>query len=889
MRPVTVGQRRTAPDSRLSLRERTRTFAERKSTFCVCDFAQRQNRNHQVIFLAFLACLLVGCFCLLGPATAAAEEPAQPTANKATPSADFFREQVQPILTQHCNACHGPESDLKGGLYLGSRQGLLTGGETGPAVDLQKPDSSLLLEAINYRTYEMPPKKKLSDAQIAVLTQWVKQDLPYPADAESPRPQPAEPNHQTEVTEQAKQYWAFQPPSRPAVPQVENAAWPSSPLDHFILARLEQAGIPPAAPADKRSLIRRATYDLTGLPPTQAEVQAFLADDSPEAFATVIDRLLDSPHYGERWGRHWLDLVRYAETNSYERDGDKPHAWRFRDYVIQSFNDDKPYTQFLKEQLAGDEMEPKTPESIVATGYYRLGIWDDEPVSQKQAFYDDLDDIVLTTSQVFLGLTVNCARCHDHKIDPIPQADYYRFLAFFRGVKRYGERSHPSVLDASVGPIAVNAEQEQAAEQAKRLNGELQGVQRKIGDVERKLHELLTPPEKEDFRAVEVRLDLARKYIGKGLSRQLVDDYAAALKRRQEIEANRPAAIAQALVVKEGGSTPPETFILVRGNAEVEGAKAEPGFPSILSPPEPHITPPASGRSSGRRTALADWIASEQNPLTARVMANRIWQHHFGRGIVRSSNNFGHIGDRPTHPQLLDWLATELVAGDWKLKSLHKKIMLSSTYRMGVHGSAVGLERDPANNLFGRFDSRRLTAEELRDSMLSANGSLNLKMGGPSIYPLIPAEVLAGQSRPGSGWGNSSPEERARRAVYIFIKRSLVEPIMADFDFADVDSTCPVRFVTTQPTQALALLNSEFAHRQAEVFARDLEESAGDDPSRQIALCLQRVTQRKPEPHEVARGVKYLESLQQDGLSPQEALRHFCLLAYNLNEFLYLD
>ena len=802
---------------------------------------------------------------------------------------DFYKTKVQPILEASCFSCHGPKSDLKGGLFLGSRAGILVGGESGPAVDIGKPDASILLEAINYKSYEMPPKNKLPADQIEVLTEWVKLGAQIPVDVEFARPEIHRTNPATVVSDETKKYWAFQPVADPPVPKVNSEKWVTNPIDNFILSKLEAANLSPSHAADKAKLIRRAFYDLTGLPPSIEDIEAFQNDNSGKAFEAVIDRLLDSPQYGERWGRHWLDLVRYAESNSYERDDTKPFIWRYRDYVINSFNADKPYTDFIKEQLAGDEIEPLTPDSIVATGYYRLGIWDDEPVSQKQALYDDLDDILLTTSQVFLGLTMNCARCHNHKIDPIPQKDYYSFLAFFNGVQRYGVRSHESVEDASIGPVAVNADQEKQAAIRKDLDRELNEHRRKIDFVERKLHELLTPPEKEDFKASAVRIDLARKYSGNGISKQLVADYETAVARRKVIEDTRPAELAHALIIKEIGATPRDTFILVRGSANVEGEKVEPAFPSILSPPEPVIKTPASGKSSGRRTALANWIASEDNQLTARVMVNRIWQHHFGRGIVGSSNNFGNIGDRPTHPELLDWLATRFMQGGWKLKPLHKLIMLSSTYRMSSQASDKELAEDPANKLYWRFTMRRLSSEELRDSVHAANGSLNLKMGGPSIYPIIPPEVFAGQSRPGAGWGNSSEAERARRACYIFIKRSLVEPLMADFDFADVDSTCPVRFVTTQPTQALSLLNSEFMNRQSAVLAGFLHQKAGDDVTRQVELGLTRVTQRRPSKQEIGRGIALIDSLQQDGIPADAALKYFCLAIYNLNEFLYLD
>jgi mono/diheme cytochrome c family protein len=811
------------------------------------------------------------------------------SADKKTDGEKFYKEKVQPILAKSCFGCHGPKSKVEGSLFLGSRADILEGGESGPAVNLKKPEASLLINAINYGDIEMPPKKKLPADQIAVLTQWVKLGLPIPKAAETKRPATQSEKHVPQVNAETKNYWAFRKVVNSPVPKVQNKGWATNAIDHFILEKLEAADLLPVQPAEKAKLIRRAYYDLTGLPPSIEEVKAFVKDSSPKAFERVIDKLLASPQYGERWGRHWLDLVRYAESNSYERDGTKPHIWRYRDYVIKSFNEDKPFTQFVKEQLAGDEFETRTPDSIVATGYYRLGIWDDEPVSQKQALYDDLDDILLTTSQVFLGLTMNCARCHDHKLDPIPQKDYYRFLSFFSGFRRYGVRSHETVVAASIGPIAVNAQQEKQAALIVSMNKEMNELNRKINHVDGRLKKLLSAPEKEDFKAVEVRVDLARKYVGKGFSKQLVAEYATAVARRKEIQETRPDEIALALIIKEIGPKPRDTFILARGNAAVEGEKVEPGFPSVLSPPEPVITVPKHRKSSGRRLALANWIASQENPLTARVMVNRIWQHHFGRGIVASSNNFGNIGDRPTHPELLDWLATKFMADGWKLKSMHKLIMLSSTYRMSSAADQKGLAKDPANKLLWRFDMRRLSAEEIRDSILAANGSLNLKLGGPSYYPLVPKEVLAGQSRPGNGWGNSSEEERARRAVYIFIKRSLVEPMMADFDFADVDSTCPVRFVTTQPTQALSLLNSEFVNRHAGVFAKYLKKTAGDEVADQVALGLTRVYQRRPKQHEIDRGLKLIASLKKDGISDEIALKYFCLVSYNFNEFLYLD
>ena len=801
----------------------------------------------------------------------------------------FYIDKVQPILLNNCYACHGPGSSIKGNLYLGNRKDILQGGDSGPAVIPGNANDSLLLQAMNFDGFEMPPKGKLPQDQIDIIAKWINDGMPIPPDQESVRPEQHASPYKTEVNDETKAFWQHQKVAAPAIPKVRNKKWISNPIDNFTLAKLEDKGISPSTPADKAHLIRRAYYDLTGLPPSLEQVQAFVADDDPQAYEKLLDTLLESPQYGEKWGRHWLDLVRYAESNSYERDGTKPYAWRFRDYVIKSFNDDKPYDQFIKEQLAGDEFEQLTEDSITATGYYRLGIWDDEPVSQKQALYDDLDDIIATTSQVFLGLTMNCARCHDHKLDPIPQKDYYRFLAFFSGFRRYGVRSHDTVESASIGPIAVNADAATQAEMRRQLDLELRNLDGKINHVNNRLQGLMTPPEKEDFKAIEVRVDIAKKYAGKGLSEKLVTEYEQAVKRKKVILDTRPDEIAKTLVIKEVGTQARETFVLIRGNANAESEKVEPGFPSVLSPPEPVINPAPHGKSSGRRTTLANWIASDDNPLTARVMANRLWQHHFGVGIVETSNNFGAGGLDPTHPELLDYLATEFVKGDWKIKRMHKLIMLSSTYRLSSQTTKTGLDKDPANRLLWRFNPRRLSSEELRDSILAANGSLNLKMGGPSFYPIIPPEVLHGQSRPGAGWGNSPEDERARRAVYIFVKRSLVEPLMADFDFADVDSSCPVRFTTTQPTQSLNLMNSEFTNRQATRFAQFLKAEVPDDLSGQIAFALAQTTQRTPSDADIKRGENLIAELQGLGISADDALKYFCLVTYNLNEFLYID
>ncbi len=821
----------------------------------------------------------------------AAARSAEPGPAVSVQAAAFFESEVKPLLATHCLKCHGGMGKAKGGLYLTSREGILRGGDLGPAVSLETPRESLLLEAVNYIGIEMPPGGKLAEEQIAVLTKWIDLGLPWGAQRALAE-QPTDDHGPPTVDETSKAFWSFQPVAVPTLPDVHDNSWVRTPIDTFVLAGLQQAGLEPALPAEKTVLIRRAYYDLIGLPPSPEEVEAFLADNSPGAFARVIDVLLESPHYGERWARYWLDLVRYAETNSYERDGAKPFAWRYRDYVIRSFNDDKPYDQFVTEQLAGDELDNVTPDTIVATGYYRLGIWQDEPVDPEQELFEDLDDLVRTTGEVFLGLTIGCARCHDHKLDPLPQSDYYRMLAFFRNVRRYGVRSQESIDDASICTLGSEEEARRNQEQIDTHKRQTKQVREALQALNERIVAALVGVEKDDWKTEAMRVEIARRQVGKALSPEEFERYAELTASRDELAKVRPAGLEKALCVKEHGRECPPTHVLVRGNAHAAAAQIEPGFPLVLSPSEPVISLPADDvQSTGRRRALAMWIAQPENPLTARVMVNRIWHYHFGRGIVRSTSDFGFQGIRPTHPELLDWLASEFVAGGWRLKRLHKLIMLSNTYQMSSRANEQALVIDPLNDLLWRFDMRRLSAEEIRDSILAVNDSLNRgAMFGPSVYVTIPSEVLAGQSMPGSGWGKSSPADSSRRSIYIHAKRSLAVPMIASFDGPDSDASCPARFVTTQPTQALGMLNSLFVNEQATRFADYLRGSAGDNQDAQVTLALRRLFQREPARAEIDRGLNLIASLQQEhGLSPELALKQFCVAAYNLNEFVYLD
>ena len=936
----------------------------------------------------------------------------------AADAIDFSRD-IQPLLAKRCVACHGPDTQ-EAGLRLDEPAAAMRELESGHRAIVPKAAAESEIIARITSTdpdTQMPPEgPRLTSADVDAIRRWIDAGAEW------------------------KGHWAFQRLGRPAVPVVEGV---TNPVDAFIRQALTRRGLPTPPPADRAPLLRRVTYDLTGLPPSEQEMKDFLADTSANAWERVIDRLLASQHYGEKWARHWLDLVRYADTNSFERDGDKPHAWRYRDYVIRSLNDDKPYDQFIVEQLAGDELPGQAKDALIATGYYRLGIWDDEPADRLQARYDWFDDIVATTSQAFLGLTLNCARCHDHKIDPLPQKDYYALLAFFHNITPMGYDG-----DAVERRIFANEEDRRAYEEriadltrrrdaaqqavtaienrfrdafAKRAvaGGDLDDLEFRffrdtwerlpafdelkaedVGAVPSNLFDITVAPslrpdsfgyvftgflkvpadgeytftlDSDDgsrltidgrqileydgihgtgnprtatvaLRAgrLPIRLDYFQWLHGKGLavawsgpgfaSRSLsavpaADDdefkladaiarhgervlgadgkkeYDATIARLEKLKKER-VPVEKALVVSEHGPHAPETFIFYRGNPHAEPTpenRVEPAFPEILRAPAPVIpTPAADATTSGRRTALARWIASADNPLTARVMVNRIWQHHFGRGIVRSASNFGLAGDPPTHPELLDWLAAEFISGGWRLKPLHKLILLSQAYQASSTAQPHALAADPLNESFWRFDMRRLSAEELRDSIHVVSGAFHAKMYGPPVFPEIPDAVKATQSRPGQGWGSSPPTEQARRSIYVKVKRSLLVPLLADFDVADTDTSCPVRFVTTQPTQALGMMNGGFLHAQARVFARRVRGevtarqtqsvTADDEMAALVRRAVEIALLRPARQDEVAAGVALVDRLESaDGVSPSRAFELYCLMLLNLNEFAYLD
>jgi hypothetical protein len=708
-----------------------------------------------------------------------------------------------------------------------------------------------------------------------------------------------------------REHWSYLPVTKPPVPAVTDADWVRNPIDGFILATLEKRGWKPAAPAKRRELLRRVYLDVIGLPPSPAEQQKFLADNSPVAFERVVDGLLKRKGYGERWARHWLDVVRYAETNGYERDAIKPSVWRYRDYVIDAFNNDKPYNRFVLEQLAGDELPDSSSETLIATGFYRLGPWDDEPADPLQDHSDQLDDLIRTTSEVFLGMTLGCARCHNHKFDALSMHDYYRMAAIFNGLQR---------------PQAGRGELDLPAGSGKQLAA-LAERDRDIAAAQAKIKALQSVFWAKFIAAETSQLPRAallafRTEPGKRTAEQnkLAGQHAAALEK--EIQAALPDATRKQIVsleqniaklkqtildlprgyfLHEPSPKVAVSHLLLRGRASNRGPQVQPGLPTVLVAVQPKFPQPAAGTSL-RRLTLARWVARSENPLTARVVVNRVWQRHFGAGLVRTPNDFGVLGDSPTHPKLLDWLADWFVHdANWSLKRLHRLILTSNTFRMSKQWNAEYGKADPTNQFFWRFPYSRLEVEAIRDSMLAVSGRLNRKMHGPSTYLYVPKEALDGHSDPGKIWKPFDENEASRRTVYAFIKRSMVVPLLEVLDLCDSTRSSERRNVTSVPTQALTLFNGNFVNRQARHFATRLQREAADKPDEQIEHAWTLALCRPPRADELKIMQQFLANETQavraeatkrneilsDAEARQRALVQMCRVIFNLNEFVY--
>ena len=715
------------------------------------------------------------------------------------------------------------------------------------------------------------------------------------------------------ITEKDRQHWAFQPIKRVEPPSLQSSkVQVFNPIDQFILAALQTNRLGLASRASKEQLIRRVSFDLIGLPPTPEEIDAFVHDASQNAYEKLIDRLLASPHYGERWGRHWLDLARFAESDGFEHDAVRPHSWRYRDYVIKSFNEDKPYDRFVREQIAGDELFPANPEALVATGFNLLGPDMVDSADQIQRRVNTLNDMTDTTALVFLGQTLGCARCHNHKSEPFSQRDYYQFQAFFTSAKFQRESPIPTEAERAVHKAELAKYSARTESQQKQIEA-IEAPHREQLHTEKlaKLSEEAqiahkTPKEK---RTVEMENQIQETAeLLKITEVELVKIMSAGEKQRRKTLLDelkkfpKPRPLPVAMALQNSNGAPAKTFVLGRGDYNDPRDEVQPGFPEILrsSRGDEALTDASAARN--RRTALARWIASPENPLTARVMVNRIWQHHFGRGIVPSPSEFGVRAEPPTHPELLDWLASEFIARGWSIKQVHKLILLSDSYQQSSRASAEALARDPENKLFSRQNRVRLEGEVIRDSLLAISGQLNRKVGGQSVFPPIPADI----TKTSKNWAaGANAEDHMRRSLYIFARRNLRFPFLEVFDAPDSNLSCAERGRSTTAPQSLTLLNSDEVMTAAQTTAARVMKEV-QSPELQIERAFRLTIGRSTSAKELEltrdflatrssrRKEAHSESPEKDrslltSAATNGAMEELCRALFNLNAFVYVD
>jgi mono/diheme cytochrome c family protein len=798
------------------------------------------------------------------------------------------------IIATNCVGCHGGLIK-NAGLDLRKAETILKGGERGAAVSPGNADLSRLYRQVAHLDGpHMPPGKKLADEDIAALKLWIERGVPFVDIVDQQEEQARAALSKLEdrpITPAERKWWAFQKVVKPAMPATQNTTWARNTVDRFLLASMEKKKLTPSPETDKRSLARRAYLDLTGLPPTPSEMKEFLADARPDAFDRLTDKLLDSPHYGERWARHWLDIVRFSDSGGFEYDRERDNAWRYRDYVIRAFNNDKPYDRFLKEQLAGDELYPNSVEARVATGYLRLGV--ENNIKTEQTRMDELDDLVVTTANSLLGVTVGCARCHNHKFDPIPQKDYYRMQAVFFGTK------------AEERPLANDTELAKHKEAVKAIEDAQKPVRKEIRAVEQPTRDKIIAKRRAELPQY-MRLALAtameKRTEGQKLNANQVEKTMESIREEDLIAEMPPAAqkkrellqaqiddldrqkphLETAMAMTEAGHEAPASYFLHRGNIGQKGSRVSPGVLSVATDGEWNFpAPPASATSSFRRAGFAEWMTNADNPLTARVMVNRIWQNHFGEGIVRTPSNFGKMGERPTHPELLDYLASEFVQSGWSIKHIHRLIMKSTAYRMASDDIEPNRLIDGDNKMVWRMPRRRVEGEVIRDSVLALAGTLDRSVGGPAVYPYIdPVLFQSSSKRTWNGKAVNDPSTY-RRSVYVFSKRTIPLPMLESFDRPDTMSSCARRNRSTIAPQALILMNNEFIGTQAKHFAQRLEREAGADTTAQVKLAYELALAREPRPEEVSKAVEFINSYPQGLVDFSHAL-------FNINEFVYI-
>jgi mono/diheme cytochrome c family protein len=843
-----------------------------------------------------------------------------------------FEKHVRPILKAHCFQCHGEGDELQGKLDLRLKRLIEKGGESGAALVSGKPAESLILERV--RKKEMPPDNKvLHDKDIFVLEQWIA------AGAVTEHPEPEDPKSLSPISDEEKKFWAFQPIQRPPLPAVKDSHLISNPIDAFLLAKLQEKGLSFSAEADKRILIRRAYFDLIGLPPSPAEVVEFVADGAADSYSRLIDRLVDSPQYGERWGRHWLDVAGYADSDGYdENDRERKYSYKYRDYVIRAFNADKPFDQFIIEQLAGDELVPQpfknlNPDQIEllsATGFLRTAPDGTAAVSDKTARNAVVSETIKVVSTSLLGLTVGCAQCHNHRYDPILQTDYYRLRAIFepalntvawrapqnRLVSLYtdADRTRASEIEAE----AVKIDAERNKKQEEYINATLEKELAKLPEDKREAcrqaHKApvdnQTPEQKQlfkDYPSLNVNPGSLYLYDPKA-----AEDLKKDAERATEVRAKKPVEDFVGPLTEIPGQIP-ETVLFHRGDPEQPKQALPPGELTVL---EGSLTTPILPRdpaltTTGRRLAYARHLVSGRHPLTARTLVNRIWMHHFGKGIVATAGDFGFLGERPSHPELLDWLADDFMAQGWKLKRFHRLLMLSTAYRQVSNRNPAADTVDPDNRLLARMSARRLEAESLRDAILAANGKLNLKQFG-SPTPVMEDDVgqivvgienKNGENRPGPILPLHGAEYR--RSVYVQVRRSRPLAVLDTFDLPTLDPNCTSRNVSTATPQSLLLMNSEFVLENSKLLAERLVKEAGPDETAQIQHAWQLVFSRAANETELEAAKKFLVEQQANFLAAATAATEktptekpdpamwarttFCQALLSSNEFLYVE
>lgn len=784
-----------------------------------------------------------------------------------------FEQHIRPILVTKCLKCHG-ERKQEGKLRLDSREAMLKGGESGPSIVPGETTESLLIEAIKYESFEMPPTGQLSAKEISQFELWIATGAAWPENVGTLR------EDSGLISPADREWWAFQPIQMPDVPVDPNDNWSRNEIDRFVHARFVEQGMEPAPQADRNTLVRRLYFDLLGLPPTPDEIDAFVNDDSPEAWEKLIDRLLDDKRYGEHWARYWLDLVRYAESDGWNQDAFRPHLWRYRDYVVNSFNSDKPYPEFVRQQLAGDEIQEDNPEHLAAASYLRLGIYEYNQRDARGHWNDIMNEMTDVTADVFLGMGMACARCHDHKFDPLLQRDYFKLQAFFEPI---------SWRDDIVGATRAEqaAYQEKLAvweEATKAIREQIDAMLKPYYDRKWKSTAEKFPLEIQAcfYKPVEERTSwenqmaylITRQFEEegggplKGIKKEDEEKLEALNEQLATFDKLKPKPLPLLMTATDFAGTPAATTI---PDAEDE-TPIEPGFLAVLSeqPVGQPPTFPELSQSTGRRTALAEWIGRADNPLTTRVIVNRIWQEHFGQGIVSTANDFGHLGQLPTHPELLDWLTVTFVEDGWSIKRLHKRILLSATWQQSAyHPQADDYQkRDPAESLLWRARIRRLKAEQIRDAMLAISGELQAQFGGPSVDGKTP-----------------------RRALYVKTIRNTPDLFLAAFDVANGLKSVAERNSTTTPTQSLMMINGDYALGRGQKMAARLEKDEFANADEMLRYAMLLAWGREPTDSELSSAHHFIAAAIAEGqwTYDHERLVDFCHVLFNSNEFLYVD